>query len=83
MKKFVKKGAYLPSSHVQEEKNVILHYLGILGFMGKISFSLVMKFLQWWMSDPLYSQNTMISFELVDFCFLGPTIKEIPQYNWP
>ena len=33
-----------------------------------------------------YSQNTMVSFEYIDFgqksCFLGPTIFKIPQPNW-
>ena len=34
--------------------------------------------------QPFYSQNTMVSFEIVDFwsCFFGPTMFEIPQLNW-
>ena len=49
MKKFVKKGAYLLWSHVQEEKNVKWsRQPGMLGFMGTISISLIIELLQLW-----------------------------------
>ena len=62
MKKSVKKDAYLPWSHVQLEKNVKWsRHPGMLGFMGKISNSLIMELLQLWVLKSKYRQSRSIS----------------------
>ena len=59
MKKYVKKDAYLPSSHVPQDKSVIFCHLGMLEFMGEISISLAMEFIQCWiLKNKIFGQKS-------------------------
>ena len=63
------------------ELGCIWHIFGKLGYFWLF---LSAPFLMNWRSP--YSQNTMVSFEYIDFwpniLLLGPTIFKIPQPNW-